>query len=48
MSSIKYRIKKYTGISSINLSADYHCFKKYLLVVTEAYNLEREKTPLKA
>lgn len=42
------KIKKYTGISSINLSADYHCFKKYLLVVTEAYNLEREKTPLKA
>ena len=42
------KIKKYAGISSINLSADYHCFKKYLLVVIEAYYLEREKTSLKS
>lgn len=32
------KIKKYVGISSINLLADYHCFKKYLLVAIEAYN----------
>ena len=32
------KIKKYASISSINLLAYYHCFKKYLLIVIEAYN----------